>query len=110
MTKILNLDSFAAPTRQVTINGVTYDLLEQTVEGYIKAKQLHDSFDKMDPDSRLLGSIDMLATSIKGIKVEQLRALSFDQINVLTQFVSGIDEPTLDDAGEGEGEGDQKKA
>lgn len=107
MAKILNLDAFATPTRQVTIHGVTYDLLDQTVGGYIQAKALQDEFDKMDNETRLHKSIEMLAASIKGISIETLHTLSFDQINVLTQFISGVDEPTL---GDEPAEGDQKKA
>lgn len=107
MTKLLNLDSFVTPERQVTIRGATYNLHEQTVESYLRAQKLQADYEKMSDTERLEASIGLLAASIDGISIDELKRLNFDQINVLTQFVSGVDEPTLGNEG---AEGDQKKA
>lgn len=106
-TKILNLDHFVQVERQVTIKGKTYDVAPKTVQLYLDAARHQETFDQLTKEQQVEASISALSQSLVGIERGVLLSLSFDQLNVLMQFIAGIDEPEV--ASEDQ-QGDQKKA
>lgn len=108
-TKILNLDSFVEVERQVTIKGKTYDIAGKTVGVYLSALSNQERYESLAEREKLELAIDTLRKTIVGIDRSVLEELSFQQIDALMQFVSGIDDPQVGADGEQQGE-DQKKA
>lgn len=90
MSEMLNLDQFAPVKKSVTILGKKYDVLDMTVDVFIKvvtaSKNIKDDASEVE---HLKASLEMIKFYIPTIEEEVLQTLSFIQVEALSQFVRG---------------------
>ncbi|TSP13954.1 hypothetical protein [Cupriavidus campinensis] len=96
MTKLLDLDALAPEkTRSVKIKGKEYNVRDQSVGDYIAVNKLaRELKDVKETDRHVEAMIKMIHLLVEGVTEDVLKTLSFQQLDVLSQFVQGNDEPT----------------
>jgi hypothetical protein len=101
--KILNLDTLPtkAPQRQITIGGVTHDVLEMSVESFIATNLAAARLEGVtDVQVQLDETIASIIRAVPTVPVEELNKLPFEKLGVLGAFIRGLFDP---DAKEVEG-------
>lgn len=90
VTKILNLDDLAKHTKTVTLRGKEYPVVDMTVEQFIESTSAAERLkDDKDPVRQLEEAVKLLKRSIPDCPVEEFRRLTFEQLNVLLDFING---------------------
>lgn len=95
--KVLNLDDLGAVTRQVTINGVKYDIQDISVEDFIKTTKQAEAFlerekagEEVNPSERMEATIVTVKLHIPSIDEAILRGLSMEKLGILSRFMQGL--------------------
>ncbi len=97
--KILNLDSYAAVKRQVTLAGVSHNVEELSVQQFIDnlaaAEELEAEAAKGDmPIGRGMQlSVEQAKKAVPTLSEDVLRALKMSQMAALLQFIRGELDP-----------------
>jgi len=106
--KILNLDTLptTTPRRQITVGGITYDVLEMSVEGFIETNLAADRLEGVtDLEVQLNETVASIKRDVPTIPEDVLRKLPLEKLGVLASFIRGMFDPDAPAAVEG----DQKK-
>lgn len=102
MAKVFNVDELAKEERSIVLKGVSHNVIEMTVDSYLKtmaiAKELDKELNKDNQEVQINSVIQTIVLSIPTISAEALRALPFDQMNAIAQFVRGEVPDALKDA------------
>ncbi|MCY1309718.1 hypothetical protein D9M69_528790 [compost metagenome] len=110
MTTLLNLDDLAPQKeRFVRIKGKEYRVRDQSVGDYIAINKVaRELKDVTETDRHVEAMIKMIHMVVEGVELSVLQSLSFPQLDVLSRFVQGDDEPKVsgaEDQAEPAGEG-----
>lgn len=109
--KLLNLNAIAPAERAVSINGVDYPIVQQSLASVIRAVQREKNREKeTDLEKILTNMVNDVAELIPSCPRETLMALNMDQLNALIAFANGRDESgdEADEADEAKAEGEGK--
>ena len=90
--KILNIDALAKATRSITLGGVTHEIKEMTVENFIETTKQAEALEKEGGatfSDQIEATISMIKRSIPTIEEAQLRALSIEQLVMVSKFLRG---------------------
>lgn len=96
--KTLNLDNLSKVTRNLILNGVTYEVQEMTVENFIETTKAADALlekKNITIEEQMEASIGLIKRSIPNIEEEVLRKMTLEQLGTLSKFLRG----ELDDEG-----------
>lgn len=94
--KILNLDDLptSTPLRQITLKGVTYDVLEMSVEGFIETNLAADRLEGVtDLQIQLDETVASILRACPTVPREVLTKLPLEKLGVLAQFIRGLFDP-----------------
>lgn len=86
--KLLNLDELAANKRAVVINGVEYEVAEQTVGEMIKRLQVTKKVDTETPEGFLEVMRDTAQTILPKAPKKVIDNLTIKQITALIEFIN----------------------
>lgn len=84
--KVVNLDKFRRQTR-VVIDGEEYTLRGMTIGQYLDGDY---NLSNPDPKEQVRNMLNMLR-DMSNIPEDKIRAMSFEEIEVLTKLIQGID-------------------
>ena len=112
--KILNLDTLPtrAPKRSITVGGVSYDVLDMDVEGFIETNLAAERLEaNTDPKAQMVEMIASVKRAVPGVPDEVLNKLSIEKLGVLVAFIRGMFDPDAADVATGadSGAGAEKK-
>lgn len=109
--KILNIDAFAQPKRELIIFGETYAVRDDSVQSYIDSLKMADELEAnkdRTPVQQLELSIKAVMHAIPDLPVEAARKLNMTQLTMIMSFVRGeMDEKVAAPAGESASAGDK---
>lgn len=93
MAKIFNVDELAKEERSIVLKGKTHAVNEMSVDSYLKTMKIANDLDspekKNSQEAQISAVVQTIALAIPTITAEELRALPFDQMNAIAQFVRG---------------------
>lgn len=102
MAKIFNVDELAKEERSIVLKGKTHAVNEMSVDSYLKTMKIANDLDspekKNSQEAQISAVVQTIALAIPTITAEELRALPFDQMNAIAQFVRGEVPDALKDA------------
>jgi hypothetical protein len=94
--KVLNLDEFAAVTREVTIGGKQYAVRDMTVEGFIEYTNLRDNVEKQAKEAggaRPTDAVELMRMTVSyalpDAPKDVIGKLTISQLLKLIEFVNG---------------------
>jgi hypothetical protein len=115
--KVLNLDSMVKVTKSVTLKGVEHEVKEMSVDDFVFANAEAKKLESIKAGDQTVGDqtvamcesmVALLDRVIPTIGAQQLRGLSFNQLDALTAFVNGILEEETQNAPLPEGANEKK--
>lgn len=93
MAKVFNVDALAKEERSIVLKGVTHNVVEMSVDSYLKtmaiAQELDKEENKTSQDAQIGAVLKTIILGIPTVDEATLRALPFDQMNAIAQFVRG---------------------
>jgi hypothetical protein len=91
MSKILNLDSLAAPKRTVTLNNQDYQVKDMTVQDFIEITKRAEELESKKAGflENFEATIETVSAALPGCPKEVLRGLTIEQMGALTKFIRG---------------------
>lgn len=93
MAKVFNVDALAKEERSIVLKGVSHDIVEMSVDSYLKtmaiAKELDKEENKTSQEAQITAVLQTIILGIPTVDEATLRALPFDQMNAIAQFVRG---------------------
>jgi hypothetical protein len=98
--KILNLDTLPtkSPKRQITLKGVTYDVLEMSVESFIETNQAAERLDGVtDLQIQLNETIASIQRAVPDVPEAELRKIPLEKLGTLASFIRGMFDPDAAD-------------
>lgn len=102
MAKIFNVDELAKEERSIVLKGVTHQVVEMSVDSYLKtmaiAKALDQEENKSSQEAQVNAVLKTIVLGIPTLNEETLRVLPFEQMNAIAQFVRGEIPDALKDA------------
>jgi hypothetical protein len=93
MAKVFNVDALAKEERSIVLKGVTHEVVEMSVDSYLKtmaiALELDKDENKSSQEAQISAVLKTIVLGIPTVDEATLRALPFDQMNAIAQFVRG---------------------
>lgn len=117
--KALNLDEIKAPSRSVTIDGITYEVPEMTLETMIENLKEAERIKALEEQGKsrefivlenLQSSIEFVCRAIPSMPAEVVRGLGYRRLNILMQFIQGLLDTEVETGAEVAAEGKDKAA
>lgn len=90
MAKILNLEALRKETKELTFDGVTYPVVDLSVESFIEITKRAEEEDAKGETSfarKVEFLVEMISYSVPSCPIEKLRARSLEELNVIAAFV-----------------------
>ncbi|EGR3221641.1 hypothetical protein N7I40_004012 [Vibrio parahaemolyticus] len=102
--KLLNLDELAGNSRPVVLNGVEYQIREQTVQQLIESVRARKKLNADDSEAMFEALVASAKAVLPDAPEKEIRNLNVTQLQALIKFASESDE-ALEQAVEEEEEG-----
>lgn len=98
--ELLNLDSLLTVSRQITLNGVDYNVVEQSVEQMIIGLQVQKQIDKnpdgtFDDEETMKRILESVSSMIPNCPKEQIKRLPMRAIYAIFEFVNASDKEAV---------------
>lgn len=92
--EILNVDAFAAVTRQISLGGKKYPIEELDVQQFINNLKAAEELEKADAKTPTVAdaieeAVKIISQGIPTLPVEQIRKLKLPAMTAVLQFVRG---------------------
>lgn len=91
MSKFLNLDEYAKPTKEFSLNGKNYKINNLSVGDFIKVskmqQQIEEAGDKTTMEDLYNLSIEIILSAVPELTKEELYKLTSEQLNALAKYI-----------------------
>ena len=102
MAKVFNVDALAKEERSITLHGVNHPVVDMSVDAYLATMKIAAELDKVEnknsQEAQINAVVSTICLAVPSISADVLRALPFDQMNAISQFVRGDVPDALKDA------------
>jgi uncharacterized protein (DUF2267 family) len=90
MAKVFNVDQLAEETRQIVLKGKTHEIKPMSVDDFLATMAEADKLDKdASPQAQIDAVVKTIARAIPTLSEDDVKALPFDQMNAIAQFIRG---------------------
>lgn len=108
--ELFNVDEILQVTRQITIGGETYNVVDQSVEQMLTNIQLQKAVEGKEDETTIVNRIvQAIQESIPDCPIEKIKRLPFRALIAIIEFVNASDKEVVDNSVEEKGDKPEKK-
>ncbi len=90
--ELLNLDSLIGETRPVMLNGVRYEIKEQTIQQMIESIRAQKTLNRDDAEAMFEGMVGSAKAILPDAPEAEIRNLNINQLHALVEFATASKE------------------